>query len=637
MAFLLSLFNPYANAAPLQTPDARIWVAPAGYHTQSQKTAYISGVPGTQPPSVTLYNPKKPGLFPGQLGKTVYKAISVRPANPHELHINGGSYPVWQADFSSFTTAGDYELRVLPRVKSAHNVFPVAIPKSIALHEFVYWDAMVPALRGLYLTRSGAKVAYNEVYRPASHTNDAWLQDGDSVRLKDVSGGWYNGAKDYRKITTPTAFALGCWLQAALANPDAFLNLKLNYPVGEPNLGDIPDTFHELKWGLDWLLAMQGVHGQTYHQVANTESLIRDDASPAIIALGFPTLRPDEDDSPRWVSGLYRQDTAASVAAWAMAARAFKKPDLALSVKYLMAAQRGWVALQAMSAPLNPAETDYLVADDTPYRIWAAWSLYRATNENRYRLKAHEWLNEWATHANQGNLSIIHWQNPLLLAWMDGLSQDTQTKKPEETNYNGTQALQQETWQRARAALYGIELSTGKAPLDLPSFPESLWLDKAPTVATLQAVAAVLSQAPLAPQGVLPQSTLIYCSWAMDRLLGFNRHQIGWLSGTSPQAIQQPGHAVAVAFRKPLEGLLVDGPSAEAPHRYDDAWDNAQNHSELWRNALTGWVLATLHQQWQLLAQQQEAPHNPDEALPTRADLKRWKQPEEPAARTKGY
>ncbi|MDH4378743.1 MAG: glycoside hydrolase family 9 protein [Vampirovibrionales bacterium] len=631
------VFNSGSSLAiPLATPDAVIVVPPAGVHPFGSKTAYIWGIPGAQAPSVSLFNPKKPGFLPGMLGKTVASNLPVTSASASQVGVSTGNYPLWQVDFSAFQTPGSYELRVLPAVRAKNNVFPVAIPKPIEISEFLYWDAMVTNLKGLYLTRSGSKVSMGEVDRPASHTNDAWLEDGDATRLKDVTGGWYNGGNDYRKITTTTAFALGCWLQTALQSPDAFLSMKLSYPIGEANVGDVPDALHELKWGLDWLLAMQGRDGRVFHVVVNADSLTEMPQSPSMVAYGFPAIRPDEDDSSRFITGQYRQDTAAAVAVWAMASRAFKKSDVAQSVRYMMGAQRGWAALQAMPASTGlSSETEYLVADDTPYRIWAAWSLYKATNEPRYKVAALQWLDEWSRReGSNGDLSIISWKNPLLLAWMDGLAAEKQAKATNNSSYSGTQALSQETWQRASANLRGITLSLGNKPLDIPSFPDSLQLSNAPTVATLQAIASVLSQAPVAQGGLLPKSTLVECSKAMDRILGYHRLRKSWLTGVGSQSAQQPGHAVSVTLRKPIQGLLVDGPNPANPSpRYDDAWDNPDNHSELWSNALAGWVLATLHTQWQGVMDTENIQRGPKEYLPTEADPKRWAPNPEPAAK----
>lgn len=167
----------------------------------------------------------------------------------------------WWFDFSSVSRPGKYTVVDLQRrVASA----------DFRIGDDVYAAVMKAALKAVYLQRAGHRKLPEHVGAAwadaASHMgagqdpqSQPWpgarsLMSGAGAR--DLRGGWFD-AGDYNKYTTWTARYVIVLLRAFEESPRAFGD---DLGIAESGNG-IPDVLDEVKWGLDWLIRMQGTDG----------------------------------------------------------------------------------------------------------------------------------------------------------------------------------------------------------------------------------------------------------------------------------------------------------------------------------------------------------------------------------------
>ncbi len=395
------------TALPLLLAMLLAWVLPAasaytfkldaaGYHPEATKTAIVEDVTAGTDVQFEVFDPDAPGLIPYTKGRVVLKVEKIRKYVDPKMAGPGAER--WILDFSEIREPGDYILRIKGQQEGV--LFTVS--------EFLYWDTLIPTVRSFYLQRSGQEIDDRRtgLFKALSHAEDGLIitEDGEVYR-KDVTGGWYNSG-NYDKQTTPTAVSVAEMLALYEANPKTMNFMKLEYPLTEPGLGDLPDYLHEIRYGLDWLLAMQRNDGAFYRKVAGRS---------------YPGLvRPEEDYQQRFIYGITTQDTAAATAALAMASRNYQKKDVGYAVKTLLAAQRGWRFLEShpeqimdVSVDDDSGSPEYLnPGAEKAYRFWAASELYLATGKPEY----HQYVLD-----NYKDLVVepFSWRNPAMMGMMN--------------------------------------------------------------------------------------------------------------------------------------------------------------------------------------------------------------------------
>ncbi|MCU0320134.1 MAG: glycoside hydrolase family 9 protein [Flavobacteriales bacterium] len=180
--------------------------------------------------------------------------------------------PVWQCDFSTFNTDGEYRIAI-PGVGCS---FP------FSLGDDVYREAFYTTVRGLYHQRSGPAqgMPHSTFEKPVDHmpgvngfkvyyslfrAMDNMNQDTAFVQLPaqatttlmpNAWGGW-NDASDYDKYVDHLINSNYLCLVYELAQ-DHFTDGELNIP--ESGNG-IPDILDEAAWGVDFYLRMKGPTG----------------------------------------------------------------------------------------------------------------------------------------------------------------------------------------------------------------------------------------------------------------------------------------------------------------------------------------------------------------------------------------
>lgn len=292
---------------------------------------------------------------------------------------------VYQADFSTLTRPGRYQVRVAG--------LGVSEPFRIAarIHEPIYRRVM----RLFYHSRNGTPVLApfaDPGYErpdggvPAALDGQLHASVADSAlgcaeadcRSHPVAGGWFD-AGDYGQYV-PNAAPVWYWVGAAFdLAPGRFMDGDLGIP--ESGNG-IPDLLDELEWGMGWMLSMQDDgDGGVYFRITSRS---------------WDDMLPHQLTQPRLIAEKTTHASASFAAAAAIHARLIEPYRPSRARQALAAAQRAWEFLD--SHPQWPAEGEryrnppgihageYAESSADDNRLWAAAELYRATGEPRYRV-----------------------------------------------------------------------------------------------------------------------------------------------------------------------------------------------------------------------------------------------------------
>ncbi|MBY0450037.1 MAG: glycoside hydrolase family 9 protein [Cyanobacteria bacterium] len=394
----------------------------SGYHPNSPKYLIWQAEGAVKPAKLVIYDPEKPG-FMHRKGQVSYEPIPGQVVNLNPL-VKNQKVQSWEYDFSEFKTSGSYQIRFEGE--------PTTLA-TLVVSDFSYWDTMRQVFRSLFLERCGIELEDSKVKlkHAACHLNDGVIWEPQAklnaipqnAVPKDATGGWHESGS-YNKYVRSTAYTIAKLLGLYDWNPKAMNYFKLDYPLSEPNLGEIPDYLHEVKIGTDWLLSMQRRDGGFYGAViSESETSLAEQPEPKL---------PEEEESTRWLTPGSIPDNAAAVAALAMTSRSFRQKDLSYSIKALIAAEKGWQYLQNQNKyqsypanfpqPLLPKAFQKANAgnalfrsdssESTHYMLWAAFELYSVTGKAEY----HKFILQ---HRPQLSVQPSSWQNPIFLGYVD--------------------------------------------------------------------------------------------------------------------------------------------------------------------------------------------------------------------------
>jgi len=389
--------------------------------------AYGAAVPAAGQDDLALVRVNQTGYLPGKpkiatipfessapLPWTLYDAnhTAVRSGRTTVFGADAASgESVHQADFSGVTTQGrGYVLDV-----AGFTSHPFEIGA-------VYGTLKTDALGYFYQTRSGipieaAYVGDPALARPAGHAGTAPNQGDTRVTCfsgtdargnvwpgcaysLNAAGGWYD-AGDHGKYVVNGGVSV--WTLLNLAERDARMGVQdgdgaLNLPERANGRSDLLD---EVRWELQFMLAMQVPDGQTLplphgDQSAHTSALTFTPTDAGgmvhqkltdVAWTGLP-LRPDQDPQPR---ALYYPTTAATLnlaANAAQCARIYRASDPAFADRCLTAAKRAWTAARAQpdvyAYDLFVGGGPYDDANVNDEFYWAAAELYATTGDAQY-------------------------------------------------------------------------------------------------------------------------------------------------------------------------------------------------------------------------------------------------------------
>jgi endoglucanase len=286
------------------------------------------------------------------------------------------------ADFTEFTTPGDYKIRIA-RCKDSY-VFTIGSNVNLEL--------VKATIKGFYFNR--ASMAIEKQYggkwaRPAGHPDNSVTVHASAASSKRPTGskisspgGWYD-AGDYGKYIVNSGISTYTLFAAYQAFPSFFDTLKLTIPESSNTM---PDLLDEALYNLKWMLTMQDPEdGGVYHKLTTANFS------------GF--VRPDKDGATRYVTKKTTAATYDFIAVTAQAARLFRKFDNLMpgfAQQCLDASLKAWrwaslnksvvynqASLNSTSDP-DISTGEYGDSDLSDELKWAAQELYLTTRADSF-------------------------------------------------------------------------------------------------------------------------------------------------------------------------------------------------------------------------------------------------------------
>ncbi len=266
------------------------------------------------------------------------------------------------ADFSAVREAGEYRLEVDGAGASA--------PLHVAAD--AYREPFRTVVRGMYLWRCGTAVrgehGGHTFAHEACHLEDAYLDHvGGGHERRPSVGGWHD-AGDYNKYVVNAGITVACMFRAW----EDFGPAIERVPLGLPDAGGaLPEYLAEIKWEIDWLLAMQADDGSVYHKVS-TEQF-------------GGMIPPEAEDAERYFVPSGTSATADFVAMLAMASRHFGPYDRAYADRCLAAARTSYEYLIAHPEYIRANQRGFSTGAYETYdwddRLWAEAEIWEATGD----------------------------------------------------------------------------------------------------------------------------------------------------------------------------------------------------------------------------------------------------------------
>lgn len=441
------------------------------------------------------------------------------------------------ADFSEFTTEGEYQLRVAG-LEDSH-------PFHIA--QDVYQLLNAAAIKAFYFNRSGTELLSEHagIYtRPKGHPDTQVQIHKSAVSLdrpegKEISSpkGWYD-AGDFNKYIVNSGIATYTLLAAFEHFPDIYKDQKLNIPES----GDaVPDLLDEIKWNLDWMLTMQDSDGGVYHKLT-TKSFAG-------------TVMPHETDAQRY---LVQKSTSAALdfaAVMATASRVYADYETefpGLSERMIVAAESAWTWAQANPSVIYQQPEDIHTGEYGDKELadefaWAAAELYITTGEDAYYT---------AMKPEQVYATVPAWGDVRGLAWVSlAHHRDELTGAADKDLIaERVDGLASTLLMQTKASAYGVAMRS----------QDFVWGSNS----------VVLNQAMMLLQGYLLNGNNDYLKAAqsqLDYVLGRNATDFSFVTGYGAKTPQHIHHRVSEAdsIAAPIPGFVAGGPHAGQ----DDAGD----------------------------------------------------------------
>ncbi len=243
-------------------------------------------------------------------------------------------------------------------------------------------------LRSYYLQRCGVDVVDSATHagRSACHLADGERARSDSAGHEgakvQATGGWHD-AGDYGKYVATTATVI----LEVLTRYERFPGLLADDDLDIPESGNgTPDVLDEMAIGLDWMLEMQRQDGAVYRKLSGASWPLK--------------VAPSDDTQTRYLYGPSSADSAKAAAAWALAARVYRRADRTRAQAYLAAARRTWGYVDGLTVPLidagpqdNSGSGPYMLGaidqeaslrTDNDDKLAAAIELYLTTGEKSF-------------------------------------------------------------------------------------------------------------------------------------------------------------------------------------------------------------------------------------------------------------
>lgn len=373
-----------------------------------------SGIPGIKLNQLGFYPDYNKVAVVSSSNQTTFKLEDL---NGNEVYTgNLGPQKYWAnaedsvklADFTDFNQEGSYRV-VVSGVPSSY-VFEIK-PR-------VHHDVSKAALKYYYYNRASTSITaqYGGKWtRAAGHPDDQVLVHSSAASSARPTGtvisapkGWYD-AGDHNKYIINSGISTYTLMSLYEHFPMIYDTLDLNIPESGNGL---PDLLDEVKWNLDWMLAMQDPNdGGVYNKLT----------SPNFT----PNILPSDDGSERFVVGKSTTAALNFAAVMAVAYRvyvSFEDELPGFADRCLSSAQKAyeWALENDNVRFINPPGIvtgeygDFRFGDEFN---WAAAELYIASGIDSYYsvidFTAFKDIPSWQSVGMLGFMSLSHYQDYL--------------------------------------------------------------------------------------------------------------------------------------------------------------------------------------------------------------------------------
>ncbi len=403
-----------SSADPLRFNPA-IHVNQEGYAPSLSKKAMIGYYLGNQG-ELTIDSSKGFKLVNAATGVTVHTGTLT-----HRVEAGYQTSPlpyqkVYEADFTSFKTPGEYQL-VVPGMGAS---LPFLINEGVAMaftrtyelglyHQRCGHSNALPFTRFTHdachvrtaeiPTASGYDFTWRTIanYSGGNSTQTAPQLTNASTMLYpfvrqgtiDVSGG-HHDAGDYSKYTTNVAQLA----HQLMFTADSIKGASALDNLGIPESGDgVSDIMQEAKWEADYLAKLQDSDGGFYFIVYPKNREYEGDVSPE-----------KGDQQVVWPKNTSATAAAVGVLAQFASSPLFKAKYPDVAAKYLSQAKLGWQFLMNAHAKYGKVGAYQKITfygdtfNDNDELSFAAAALFAATGEAQYHTKLKEWFPNPADH-----------------------------------------------------------------------------------------------------------------------------------------------------------------------------------------------------------------------------------------------
>lgn len=455
--------------------------------------------------------------------------MTVKPSKASVWAASGEQVQVF--DFSAVTTPGTYKLY--------RNGEMIGAPFLVSRD--AYAEVSKAALKWFYYQRASSSLdaRYAGVWaREAGHPDTLVKVYGENKTISAPKG-WYD-AGDYGKYVVNSAVSVSTLLLLYETFPTFFDKFSLGVPKSKRRL---PDLLEEIRWNLDWMLAMQdSADGGVYHKLTT---------------LKFSgSVMPAFDKADRYAIGKNAIASLDFAGTLAQASNVYKKLDRAYAEKLLAAAEKAYAYAKAhptefYKQPKDVETGEYLPKNEDgkdEFRFAAA-ELYFATQKENYLADLKE--NPFTTNGLWwGDLNYLAIFRVVSAQQVFG---DELFKKAKKILLDEAAAL------KAEADTSGYRLAMHEWNWNWGSNGAVAWNG-----------AVLLSAYYLTGE----KGYLKAAQRSLDYLLGKNPNQLSYVTGFGARSPKNPHHRPSEAdgVDAPVPGMLVGGPHLGKQDVGKEAW-----------------------------------------------------------------
>lgn len=458
-------------------------------------------------------------------GKVVF-SNTVPEAQPWEPAGTDGSL----VDFSELKTAGTYKIFIGDE----------EVGHPVIISDKALEGVTKGSLKFFYFQR--ASTALDEKYagtyaRAAGHPDTSikyHASTGHDVSLNETFSapkGWYD-AGDYGKYIVNSGITTYTLLQLYQQNKAYFDTLSLNIPES----GDkVPDILDEIRWNLDWMMAMQDKDGGVFHKLTTKQFA--------------GMVMPENAKAQRYAIGKGVEATWNFAAVMALAADIYSPFDKTFASSCAKASEKArmWAIEHPNESYKQPSDVgtgSYTGAISWTIKLWANAELFRISGNQAFSDSLHN------LKYNSTKASLQSWSNDLML---EAFTIATNPNVFEKADVDTAKAL---IFYLADGYMASLENNGYGIPMSKTDF---YWGSN--SVAANKGMVLIHAYILSKDEKYLNAAIGI-----VDYILGRNPLDLSYLTGYGVNQVMHPHHRPSQAdgIEAPVPGMLAGGPNAGA-------------------------------------------------------------------------